>query len=57
MAKATDSQLREPGLESCAAMLNVRRVFTVHYSSSLNCISEYMAIDSGGYLCTNSIRA
>ena len=42
---------REPGFESCAVVLKPRaRFFTLHCSSSLSCINEYLAIDSGGYL-------
>ena len=32
-------------------------VFTIHCSSSLSCMNVYMTIDSGGYLCANSLRA
>ena len=42
--------------ESCAAVLNWAVFFTLHCSSSLSCINEYLAIDSGGYL-TCSLRA
>ena len=41
--RALDYLLREPGFESCAAMLKP-------CSSSISCIHEYMAIDSGGYV-------
>ena len=45
------SRLREPGFESCAAVLKPwARFFTLHCSSSLSCINEYLAIDSGGYV-------
>ena len=30
--------------------------FTVHCSSLLNCMGEYLATCSGGCLCTNSLR-
>ena len=44
-----NSQLREPGFESSAALLKPwANVFTLHCSSSLSCINEYLAIDSGG---------
>ena len=49
--RALDSRLREPGFESCAAVLKPwARFFTLHCSSSLNYINEYLAIDSGGYV-------
>ena len=48
---ASDSRLREPGFESCAAVLQPwGSLFTLHCSSSLSCINEYLAIDSGGYV-------
>ena len=53
------TRLREPGFESCAAVLKPwASFFTLHCSSSLSCINEYLAIDSGGYVyeqssCTN----
>ena len=31
-------------------------VFTLHCSRSLTYMNEYLAIDSGGYLCTISFR-
>ena len=49
--RASDSQLREPGCESCAAVLKASAsFFTLHCSSSLSCVNEYLAIDSGGYV-------
>ena len=49
--RASDSRLREPGFESCAAVLKPwASFFTLHCSSSLSCIHEYLAIDSGGYV-------
>ena len=50
-SRASDSQLREPGFESCAAVLNPWTSFL------LSCINEYMAVDSGNYLCTSSLSA
>ena len=39
------------GFESYAAVLKPwASFFTLHCSSSLSCINEYMAIDSGGYV-------
>ena len=49
--RASDSRLREPGFESCAAVLKPwASFFTLHCSSSLTCINEYLAIDSGEYV-------
>ena len=49
--RASDSRLREPGFESCAAVLKPwASFFTLHCSSSLNCINEYLTIGSGGYV-------
>ena len=49
--RTPDSRLREPGFESCAVVLKPwARFFTLHCSSSLSCINEYLAIDSGGYV-------
>ena len=49
--RASDSRLRDPGFESCAAVLKPwARFFTLHCSSSPSCINEYLAIDSDGYV-------
>ena len=41
----------ETGFESCAAVLKLwASFFTLHCSSLLSCINEYLAIDSGGYV-------
>ena len=49
--RASDYRLREPGFESCAAVLKPwASFFTLHCSSSLSCIHEYLAIDTGGYV-------
>ena len=51
MGRTSDSRLREPEFESCAAMLNPwASLFTLHCSSSLSCIHEYLAMYSGGYV-------
>ena len=50
MARASDSQLREPGFRSCVC-------FHLHDSSSLSCMYKHLAVDSGGYLCVNSLHA
>ena len=40
-----------PRCESCAAVLKPWELdFTPHCFSSLSCINEYMAIDSGGLI-------
>ena len=47
----TDSHLRAPGFESCAAVLKPwASFFTLQFSSALSSINEYLAIDSGGYV-------
>ena len=49
--RASDSRLREPGFESCAAALKPwERLLTLHSSSSLGSINEYLAIDKW-WLC------
>ena len=56
---ASDYRLREPGFESCAAVLKPwASFFTLHCSSSLSCINEYLAIDSGaiGYVYEQPLR-
>ena len=53
MVKFLDCQSGEPGIESSAAILNLAISFTPNCHSSLNCINEYVAIDSGGYINTN----
>ena len=55
--RASDSRLREPGFESCAAVLKSwARFFTLHCSSSLSCINEYLATDNGGYVYEQPLR-
>ena len=57
MGRASDSRLREPGFESCAAVLKPwASFFTLHCSSSLSCINEYLAITVVD-MCTSSLRA
>ena len=49
--RASDSRLRGPGFESCAAVLKPwASLFTLHCSSLLSCVNKYLAIDSGGYV-------
>ena len=44
--RVMDSRLREPGFESCAAVLKSwTSFFTLYCSSLLSCINEYLAID------------
>ena len=51
--RASDSRVRGPGLESRAAVLKPwASFFTLHCSSSLSYINEYLAIDSGGVRAT-----
>ena len=54
MTRVSNSQLREPGFKSYAAASNLGQVI-LHFSSSLSCMNEYLAIDSGGYLCSNAL--
>ena len=50
-ARVSDSRLRKPGFESCAAVLkHWARFLTRHCHSSLSCINVCLAIDSGGYV-------
>ena len=49
--RASDSRLREPGFESCAAVLKPSAsFFTLPSSCSLSCINEYLVIDSCDYV-------
>ena len=49
--RASDSRLREPEFESYAVVLKPwASSFSIHCSSSLSCIHEYLAIDSGRYV-------
>ena len=49
--RASDSRLRKPGFESCVAVLKPwASFFTLHCSSSLSCINEYMVIDSSEHV-------
>ena len=49
--RVSDCRLREPGFESCAAVLKPwASLFTLHCSSSRSCINVYLTIDSGGYV-------
>ena len=55
--RVSDCRLREPRFESCAAVLKSwASFFTLHCSSSLSCINEYLAIDSGGYVYEHPSR-
>ena len=55
--RASDSRLQEPRFKSCAAVLKPWACFfTLHWSSSLCCINEYLAVDSGGYVCEQPSR-
>ena len=56
-SRASDSRLREPGFESCAAVLKPwASVFTLHCSSSLSCLNEYLTVTVVD-MCTSSLRA
>ena len=46
------TQLIEPGFEFCTAVLKPwASFFSLHCSSSLSCMNEYLAVSSGGYVC------
>ena len=47
--RASNSRLREPSFKSSALKLWAI-LFTLHCSSSLSCMNEYLAKASGGYL-------
>jgi len=51
VARALDPQLRGYEFES-----NFGQTFTLHWLSSLSCVNEKLAIDSGGYFFMNSLR-
>ena len=36
---------------------NFGSLFTLDCSRSLSCVNEYLAVDNGGCLCTNNLRA
>ena len=53
--KASDSRLIGPRFKSCGVK-TLGKFFTLNCSSSLSCINEYLAIDSGGYVYEQSSR-
>ena len=46
-----------PSLNPALPFQTADKFFTLHCFNSHCCTNEYLAIDSGGYLCTNSLRA
>ena len=54
MGRALDSRLRERGFESCVLCTTLGNVF---HSTMLQFtkLYEYLAIDSGGYLCLHAL--
>ena len=52
--RASHCRLRGPGFKSCAAL--GMTVFTLHCSSSVKFMNEYLAIDIGRYLYENPSR-
>ena len=55
--RASDSRLRGPGFKPCAAVLRLwAYMFTLCCASSLSCINEYLAIDSGRYVYEKPLR-
>ena len=56
LIRALGIQLSELGFESCAAALHLGQVpFALHCCSSLSCMNEYLAVNSGGYVNTNNL--
>ena len=56
VVRALNSSLRDASSESWAVVLNLGLSLSAqHCSSSLSCMKDYMAVDSGGYVCTNSL--
>ena len=51
LVRASDSRLRKPGFDSSAAGSSLGLI------ASLCIAPVHSATDSGGYLCTNSLRA
>ena len=49
-------RLRERGLNPVVPRETVASFFTLHCSSSVSCLNEYLAIDIGEYKCTTSIN-
>ena len=49
MGRASDFRPRDP-VSNSAATCRVE-----HWSSSFERVNEYLALDCGGYLCTNSL--
>ena len=57
--KTSDTQWREPGfVSSCCRFKALATSFTPHCLSSLSCINECLATDSGGYVncCGSYLR-
>ena len=55
--RASDSRLRGPWFESCAAVLKMwTSFFTLHCTSSLSYINEYLTVDISGYMYEQSSR-
>ena len=57
VVRPSGSQLRKPGFEPCVIGSKYGQVCSLCCFSPFSCIDEYLAIESGGYLCTNSICA
>ena len=50
------TQSCEPGFGPVLSFRTLASVFTLSRSGSLRCMKEYLAIHSGGYVCTNGFR-
>ena len=55
--RPSDSRVREPGFEFCAAVLKpLTSLFTLHCSIPLSCKNEYLAIDKW-WICVRAAFA
>ena len=57
VATALHSQLEIPRSNPVLPCKTFGNFFILHCSSSLSCMNEYLAIDSGRYLCKNNLHA
>ena len=58
MARTSDSRQKRLRVRIlCYRVKPGAGFFTLYCSNSLSCTNEYLVIDSGGYLCTESLRA
>ena len=48
--------LKEPGFESCSAVFVLGHVISLYIAPVHSVQIDYLAIVSGGHVCTNSLR-